>query len=338
MDLKDRKLIYLLDKNSREKESVLAKKLLVSKQVVNYRIKKLTEKGIIKQFQTVLNLSSFGADIFAQIYIRLTNCDDKKQKEILKYLLENKKVYYVGLVSGNFDICITLLSSSIQEFEHDLNAILSKYSRELSNYDISLRSKSIRLSKKYLFQDKKQEEIETKYLLNESSEMNLKKTDREILKIISSNSRETFVSIGNLLNIPFSTVREKIKNLERKKVILGYSTLLDVDKMGLEIHRILIKVNDKSQLLEKKIFDYAVVHKNFVWVSKTFGTWDYELRVNVNNQKELMSISLELRQFLGSDIETMEYLRILEDLKEDYSLLIDNFNKLESQVKNHQEF
>ena len=48
MDEKDKKLLYLLDLNSRESESTLAKKLKTSKQVINYRIKRLSSEGIIK--------------------------------------------------------------------------------------------------------------------------------------------------------------------------------------------------------------------------------------------------------------------------------------------------
>ena len=324
MDTKDKRLIYLLDKNSRDKESELAKQLVTSKQVVNYRIKRLLKKGVIKQFQSILNLGKFGINVFAHVYFKLSHCDDKKEKEILNYLIKNKVVYYVGIVSGNFDICVTLLSSSIQKLEKDLNLIISKYSQELGDYVVSFRSRSIRLPKNYLSSNGLKEKIEVEPLILDLKKENIKELDKKILKLLSNNSRLSFVEIGNLLGISFSTVREKVKAFERKKIILGYSILLNVEKIGMEIYRILVKTNNKSSTIEDSIFKFAFQHQNFVWVSKTFGMWDYELRVNVENHQKLRQIIKELRQLLGFSIDNIETLRILEDLKEDYSLLLEN--------------
>ena len=50
IDALDKKILYLLDLNSREKESEIAQQLKVGKQVVAYRLRRLIENGIIKQF------------------------------------------------------------------------------------------------------------------------------------------------------------------------------------------------------------------------------------------------------------------------------------------------
>jgi len=60
LDLKDRKILYELDINSRQSFSQLGKKVGLHKDVVAYRVKKLQEKGIIKNFYTELNGYKFG--------------------------------------------------------------------------------------------------------------------------------------------------------------------------------------------------------------------------------------------------------------------------------------
>jgi DNA-binding Lrp family transcriptional regulator len=54
IDLKDRKILYQLDINSRQSYSQIAKKVGLSKTVLVYRINRLKEKGVIRKFYTEL--------------------------------------------------------------------------------------------------------------------------------------------------------------------------------------------------------------------------------------------------------------------------------------------
>ena len=54
IDKKDMKILANLFVNSRQSDSSIAKKVRLSKQVVNYRIKNLIDKGIIKTFRTII--------------------------------------------------------------------------------------------------------------------------------------------------------------------------------------------------------------------------------------------------------------------------------------------
>ena len=60
IDLKDRKILYCLDLNSRSTLGDIGKKVDLSKNVVAYRIKRLMQMGIIRNFFTVINPFKFG--------------------------------------------------------------------------------------------------------------------------------------------------------------------------------------------------------------------------------------------------------------------------------------
>ena len=51
LDLKDRKILYELDFNARQTDSEIAKKVKLSREVVNYRISRLQKNGIIRNFE-----------------------------------------------------------------------------------------------------------------------------------------------------------------------------------------------------------------------------------------------------------------------------------------------
>ena len=55
IDLKDRKILYQLDLNCRQSNTQIGKKVGLSKQVVDYRIKQMEENGITEKLLLMKN-------------------------------------------------------------------------------------------------------------------------------------------------------------------------------------------------------------------------------------------------------------------------------------------
>jgi DNA-binding Lrp family transcriptional regulator len=320
MDLKDKKLLYLLDLDSRMKESELAKQMTTSKQVVNYRIKKLEKQGIIKKFQTVLNLETLGVHIYANVYFKIKGAKNK-EATIINSLIKNNNVGYIASLGGKFDLSIVLVARNIQELEEHLNKIVSKYPLELRDYLVSIRILGFKFHKKYLSQNKqgRLKQILTK---NEHS-IKLDSLDKRILKDLSLSSRKPIIDISEKIKKPFSTVRNRIKLLEDRGVIAGYSLLFDLNKINMQNYKVFIKVRDKSQEAYNKLLTYASNHENIIWFFKTLGDHDYELRIEAENQEQYHQIIKNLKnEFIGM-IEDVETLIVFEELKEDYSVILN---------------
>ena len=84
LDIKDKKILSELDKNARQSNSQIGKKVRLSKEVVKYRIDKMVENGLIFRFHTVINYFKLGIQKF-KVYLRLVDADKKKLDEIASY-------------------------------------------------------------------------------------------------------------------------------------------------------------------------------------------------------------------------------------------------------------
>ena len=320
MDLKDKKLIYALDLNSGEKETDLAKHLKTSKQVVNYRIKKLEEEKVIKKFQAVINLESLGVSIYANVYFKLSSSKEKEEK-IINFLINDNDVGYVALLGGRFDLSIVLVAKNIQQLEEQLNKIVNKYPNELKEYLVSLRTLGMKFPKKYLLE----KNLEPKNILTKENKLEkIDKLDKEILKILSKNSRISFVALSEKLKTPFSTIRLRIKSLENRGIIAGYSILLDLSKLGMLNYKLFIRTKDKSEDSYKKLLNFSESHKNIIWFFKTIGDHDYEFRIEVENQERYQEILKEIRSNFSDIIKETETLIVFKELKEDYSVILES--------------
>jgi len=94
IDLKDRKILYQLDVDSRQSFSEIGKKVRLPKNVVSYRINRMIKAGIIKNFYSVIDASKLGYISF-RFYLVFQYTNPDIEKEIINYFI--MKRLFTGL-------------------------------------------------------------------------------------------------------------------------------------------------------------------------------------------------------------------------------------------------
>lgn len=113
-------------------------------------------------------------------------------------------------------------------------------------------------------------------------------TDKKILKKLQENARQKNSNIARELGMPATTLQERIRRLEERGIIKGYSANLDHKKMGLDVQAIIaVSLNrhesDDIRTFEKEVTSIEGV-KQCLHVS---GRFDYMLHVMVGDLNEL---------------------------------------------------
>ncbi|HME87436.1 MAG TPA: winged helix-turn-helix transcriptional regulator, partial [Candidatus Nanoarchaeia archaeon] len=107
LDVKDKKLIAELEKEGDLPLSSIAKKIGVSKEVAHYRVKQLTEKGIIKSFMPVIDNLYLGYRCY-RLIINLQNLRPNARKQIVDYLRSKQDVEVSAFLFSNWDIDVKI--------------------------------------------------------------------------------------------------------------------------------------------------------------------------------------------------------------------------------------
>ena len=94
------------------KHPTLGKKVGLSKEVVNYRIKRMQDDGTIKYFWTAINSLKLGYYAF-RIYINFLDVDSDIKNEIIKYFKNYKNVWTLHSAKGPVDLEAVLWSNDI---------------------------------------------------------------------------------------------------------------------------------------------------------------------------------------------------------------------------------
>jgi len=311
MDLKDKKLIYELSKNSRIPLNLLAKNIGTSSTTTFYRLQKLFENKIILGTQAIIDNSLLGFNGY-RAYIKF-NGTTTKEKEILDWLLKQKEVSVLNETNGYIDCVIISWTKERLEFHNFIQRLKEKYQEFISKLEISNYMKVHHFIRNYLLENTNDLEVIT--IGKENKTEKYDNLDIKILKILSIDARKSAVDISKKLNLQPKTIIERIKKLEKHKIILGYGINLNIEKLGYQYQKANIIFN--KNIKYKKIIKYVTNIKNSVYVDEATTEYDLELNLEVKNLEERDKIINQIKDNFGG-IKKIRYFQIKKFLKLSY--------------------
>ena len=132
IDNLDKQILSYLGKDARMPFTDIAKKLKVSSGTIHQRMNKMTEAGIIKGSQIILDYEKLGYDVTVLLGVNLKSAND--QPEVLKQLDFFDEVTEVYYTTGTFALMVKIQTKSIKDFHsfliNKLQAIESVQSTE----------------------------------------------------------------------------------------------------------------------------------------------------------------------------------------------------------------
>src|SRR3989344_4169916 len=230
LDIKDKKILSVLDKNARMPYSKISNLVRLNRDVVKYRIKKLEKKGIITDYYTIIDNSKLGY-LSIRIYLKFFDVSLLKEQEIIDFLRKNPKIGVVFQIDGHYDLGIIVWVKNIYELEEILNKFKFEYSEFVDNINITIFTKIYHYPRKYILDTRS---LEEPIIIGNKETTKIDATDLRILKLISDNAKISIVNLSKRLNITPKTLIYRIKQLERKKIIKGYRANININLIGYE--------------------------------------------------------------------------------------------------------
>jgi Lrp/AsnC family leucine-responsive transcriptional regulator len=119
--------------------------------------------------------------------------------------------------------------------------------------------------------------------------MKLDDKDMDILSLLKKNAKSTTQQISRILNIPITTVHNRIKKLESSGIIEKYTVVLNQRKLGRKVSaRLMIRVTKLADQFKicNEVLNLEAVEK----VYQITGDYDIVASVRVNDIEDLHSL------------------------------------------------
>ena len=289
-DMKDRKILYELDMDARQPISQIAKKVGLGKETVNYRMKQLEKKGIIKGYYAALDISKLGY-LFCRIFIRFQNISQKKEQEIINFC---KKYYCIGwmyTIDGPWDLVLAIYPRDIREVEKFCDNLMYKYGKFILNKTVSIATTIWHFKHKYLYEKKDYSQA----ILGRESKIKIDEKDIELLRLLAKNARFPIIDLSEKLKLSPNAIKYRIKNLIQNKIIIAFRADININALGYEHYKVFLQLQNLDQEKLDNMIDFFRKNNNVIYITKPLGPADLEFEIILRNEKELHVFLRELR-------------------------------------------
>lgn len=297
LDLKDKKILQILELNARIPLTTLAKQVKLSKQVVKYRIEKLEKQNIIQGYNAIINLENLGKSIHV-IYLKLMKLTTQKENEWIEKINKHQNIMGVAKNQGPFDLTIALNAKNNQELDEILYDIFENHNQYIKEKLITTQINSTYKTLNLLGANEEISFIKTQ-------KQELKKIDEKdlsLIKELSQNARTSLVDLSLKLEMTANGVKNKIQNLEKNNILSGYKTKINYEKLGFLHFKVLLKLENYSKEIYQKFEKYLIAQPNIESLGHFSSYADIDFRCYSKSMEEFNIFISKLKDEFVEDI------------------------------------
>ena len=232
IDLKDRKILYELDLNCRQSNTQIGKKVGLKRDVVGYRINRMEEEGIIKNYWTAINTFKLGYNVF-RIYITFQYVNESIKNEIIKHFVEYENTWVVySTYRSEVDLGVIVWVNNIYEFYQFWEKILDLYEDYFERSVVSIYTQATCYKKSYLIPDDYDKSSRKMYVATSGEPISIiDDIDYYLLNEIAINARIPLIELAEKLGCSSQTANYRIANLMKNGIINAFRVGIDLPKL-----------------------------------------------------------------------------------------------------------
>jgi DNA-binding Lrp family transcriptional regulator len=292
LDLKDKKILYELDLNARQSLTQIGKKVGLKKDVVSYRIKRMEDDGIIKNFWAAIDTFRLGYQVY-RIYINFQYVSSQIKERIIRHFIGYNNVWAVISLKAEIDFDVVVWVKDIFEFYQFWNDTLDEFEDYFAKYTISLYVEAFNYEKSYLLNNQQNKSDRLLYRTTCSGKpVEIDEIDYKLLNELAINARMPLIDLTEKLGCSSQTVDYRLRKLLRTGVIKAFRVNIDLPKLGLQHYKLEIYLKDHKK--RNNIWNYIKERSYCDTLNVAIGWCDLEFEIITENVENLGKIMEEI--------------------------------------------
>ena len=321
LDVKDRKILYHLSKNARLTNREIGKAIGLHKDTVGYRLKQLTDQGVISGHTMFFDFGKLGFQVY-KAYFKFKGVGAEKIREMANELKDDKMIGWIVLCNGRWDMILGFLCKSNARFFEKKQELERKFHDSIGELKVSAHVQAFFYPRNYLVPESPSEEMR---IFGEGEAAKVDGKDIAILNLLGSDARMSVVEIARKTHLTPRIVAYRIRAMRKGGIILQYRSSINLEKVNYIFVKAFIRLQDMTPESRRKILEYCKIHPNIVHNVICLGDWDLEPEFEVRSIEEFYCIISEMRDMFSGNIRDIESAIINREIKYQYLVPLDKF-------------
>lgn len=280
LDLLDRRILFELDRNSRQPVSEIARTLRQGRDRVEYRIERLIERKIVRKFVVSVNIYKLGYTLY-KIYFRLENRKERIS-EFIAHLRSHPRTYWIAWCYGGWDLTLVVFARDAHEFHELHSQILSQFNDVVLNFSAYTLVNFKTYSRDYLAKARGNHFV----IGGKPQKLPLDDIDLRILRLLAKDSRTQAVKIGEQVGLTHQMVRARIDRLEHSGIISGYRIEINLEKIGMMLFKTQFYLRNYGLGLREQLVSYCDKNPRIVAYIEQVGDCNLEIEMEAGSYGE----------------------------------------------------
>lgn len=311
IDIKDRKILMQLDMDARMPLTELAKKIRLSRQVVEYRLKRMQKEKIIHGAITVFDSVVLGFNWY-RIILRLLNISKEEKMEFIEYLRNHPYIFWLGEVGGNWDLVINFICKDNFQFNEIFEELKVKFKDYVKDYEILIYIYVHDLDRRYLLANTN-ERVIFYHKMKFNPGLKIDNLDKDIIRNICNDAMIPNIDLGKKLKVTGNTIRNRIDSMIKKGVILGFRLFINPAALGYKSTMLFFQLNRADADKERTLYSYLKSIPNITFIVKHLGRWSIGIEVETKDELEFQEIFIGIRGKFSDIITDFETFPLFKD-------------------------
>jgi len=282
----DYAILAELDLNCRRSNVELSKVLGRSRQTVDYRIERLEQRGILLNYHCTVSFSRIGYR-FYKVFLRLRNLPERK-KDFRELLYRLGNVYWIGVCSGSWDIMLGVFYRDEYELAAMSNEIVSTFDDLVVERHGQVMVGIEQYPKMYFTK----KIYPSRQLLGPLQHQELDPHDYSLLAELIHNARVPLSQLSDTLGLSIAAVQRRMKRLEESGIIVQYRIGVDLNKLGLQLYKVIFDLWSYSDEEHKKFVAYISTRPELQFFVRNI--WSVELEVIVPSYQAILDFIFDI--------------------------------------------
>lgn len=316
LDTLDLQILWHLDTDARLSLAELARRTNSSRQLLNYRVGKLVEHGVIKGFISCVDIHRLGFLTY-RFYLRFDRLHSEGKAAVLKHLVKDKQTLWVVETSGPWDVEAVFVCRNFIHFNNLLKDFLATFEPVLAARNISMSPVSYHFKRDYLIGAQRKDFTPSYYGFEPGAEQ-YDEVDLAILAALSKDCRLSFEDLATAAQVTSQTARVRLERLEAQRIIPAHRILVDLNKLGRRYIKLLVKLRGLTKDIERKLYNFCAKRNYVIYLTEVLGDWQMEIETEIADDQQLAALTRELGESFSRQVADCEVLEVTDELKLDY--------------------
>lgn len=281
--------------------------------MANYRIQRLIDKGIVRDFYTLVNVGSLELNSY-YVFLQLKSINKEKEKELLEKIQAQDFVGWLVSGTGRWDAVVLIYANSTSLFDMFLNQLVNLCGDNLHEYNFSTMISAEHISYKFIDDSIRNSLKQTERVRN----ARLDSQDKKILMTISQEARIPLTVLARKTKLPLHIVNYRLKRLVKHRIIEGFKPRINVNRLGYQWHLLLIQLDKVSKTRKIEFINFCKHHPKVYYLTNTVGLYNMMIDIHVRSSEEFKEVLLNLKDKFSDIIKLYESMIIFDEYKISY--------------------